>query len=86
MKGTIVNFRLSRHVQKNNHMIVNVDSLTSRDKAKALVGKEVVWTSPAGREIKGKVASAHGNKGNLRVIFEKGMPGQSLATKVEVKA
>ena len=67
-------------------MIVNVPSVTSREKAKALVGKETVWTSPAGKEIKGKVASAHGNKGNLRIIFEKGMPGQSLATKVEVKA
>ena len=86
MKGTIVNFRLSRHVQKCNHMIVDVDKVTTRDKAEELVGKEVSWKSPKGKEIKGKVASAHGNKGNVRIIFEKGMPGQSLATKVEVKA
>ena len=84
MKGTIVNFRLSRHVQKTNHMIIEVDGITLREKAEPLVGKEVVWTSPAKREIKGKVASAHGNKGKIRVIFEKGMPGQSLATKVEI--
>ena len=86
MKGTIVNFRLSRHVQKTNHMIVEVEGVSSREKAEALLGKEVVWTSPAKKEIKGKVASAHGNKGKVRVIFEKGMPGQSLATKVEIKA
>jgi large subunit ribosomal protein L35Ae len=86
MKGTIVNYRLSRHVQKTNHMIVNVDGIESREKAQPLVGKEVVWTSPAKREIKGKVASAHGNKGNIRVIFEKGMPGQSLTTKVEINS
>lgn len=85
MQGTIVNFRLSRHVQKTNHMIVNVDDITDREKAGALVGKDVEWKSPAGKIIKGKVASAHGNKGNIRVIFEKGMPGQSLTTKVEVK-
>ena len=85
MEGTIVNFRLSRHVQKNNHMIITVKDVSSRDKAKELVDKPVVWKSPAGKEINGKVASAHGNKGNIRVIFEKGMPGQSLATKVEIK-
>ena len=67
-------------------MIVNVDGIESREKAQPLVGKEVVWTSPAKREIKGKVASAHGNKGNIRVIFEKGMPGQSLTTKVEINS
>ena len=85
MKGTIVNFRLSRHVQKTNHMIIKIDGISNREKAKTLVGKEVIWTSPAKKEIKGKVASAHGNKGNIRAIFEKGMPGQSLATKVEIK-
>ena len=86
MKGTIVNFRLSRHVQKNNHMIIEVEGIAKREKAEPLVGKEVVWKSPAGKEIKGKVASAHGNKGKIRVIFEKGMPGQSLTGKVEVKS
>lgn len=85
MKGTIANFRMGRHTQKCNHMIVTVDGVSKREKAAALVGKEVVWKSPAGKEIKGKVASAHGNKGNIRVIFEKGMPGQSLANKVEIK-
>jgi len=85
MNGTIVNFRLSRHVQKNNHMIVKPDGIITREKAKPLVGKEVTWKTPANKEIKGKVSSAHGNKGNIRVIFEKGMPGQSLATKVEIK-
>jgi len=66
-------------------MIVEVDDISTREKAEPLVGKEVVWKSPAGKEIKGKVASAHGNKGKVRVIFEKGMPGQSVATKVELK-
>ena len=72
-------------MQKNNHMIVDVDGISTREKAEPLVGKEVIWTSPAKKEIKGKVAAAHGNKGNVRVIFEKGMPGQSLANKVEIK-
>ena len=66
-------------------MIVSVESITDKEKAKPLVGKTVVWKSPAGKEIKGKVASSHGNKGCVRVIFEKGMPGQSISSKVEIK-
>ena len=85
MEGVIKNFRRGRTTQKTNHMIVYLDDVSSREKASGLVGKEVVWKSPKGKEINGKVASAHGNKGAIRVIFEKGLPGQSLGTKVEVK-
>ena len=68
-----------------HHMIVYLKDSDSRETASALVGKSVVWKSPAGKEINGKIASAHGNKGAIRVIFEKGMPGQSISTKVEIK-
>ena len=85
MEGVIKNFRRGRTTQKTNHMIVYLDDVKKRDKASELVGKQVVWKSPAGKEINGKVASAHGNKGAVRVIFEKGMPGQSIGQKVEIK-
>ena len=85
MEGVIKNFRRGRTTQKTNHMIIYLDESDNREKASELVGKGVVWKSPKGKEINGKVASAHGNKGAIRVIFEKGLPGQSLGTKVEVK-
>ena len=85
MEGVIKNFRRSRTRQKTNHMIVYLDDIASREKASGLVGKGVVWKSPVGKEINGKVASAHGNKGAVRVIFEKGLPGQSISTKVDIK-
>jgi large subunit ribosomal protein L35Ae len=83
MEGIIENYRLSRHVQKGNHMIVLVNGVNTREDAEKLVGKEVIYKTKNG-EIKGKVASAHGNKGAIRVIFEKGMPGQALAQKVTI--
>lgn len=51
------------------------------------MGKEVEWTSPGTnpKTIKGKISAAHGNKGVVRAIFEKGLPGQAIATEVEVK-
>lgn len=83
MKATIINFRGGVHTQYNNQMILEVEGVDSKDKAAKLVDKEVSWKSPAGKEIKGKVAAAHGNKGAVRVIFEKGMPGQAVGSKLE---
>ena len=82
MEGVIVNFRGSRRVKKGNHMIIQVDGITNKEKASELVGKKVVWNTSSGKAMNGKVASAHGNKGALRVIFERGMPGQSIGSKV----
>jgi large subunit ribosomal protein L35Ae len=85
MEAVIVNFRSGRTTQKDNHMIVQVPGTDSREKAEKLIGKKVVWKSSAGKPINGKVASAHGNKGAVRVIFERGMPGQSIGQKVSVE-
>ena len=84
MKGVIVNFRRNRHVQKGNHMIIQPDGVDKKEKALALIGKSVVWVSPAKKELKGKIASAHGAKGAVRAIFETGMPGQSVGTTVNI--
>ena len=85
MQGTIVNFRRGKRTQTLNHLIISLSGVDNREKASKLVGKIVAWKSPAGKEIKGKIVKAHGNSGAVRVIFERGMPGQSIGTKLEVK-
>jgi large subunit ribosomal protein L35Ae len=85
MEGTIVNFRGSHHTQKNNQMIIKVDGVDTKDKASKLIGKKVTWKTPSGKEMTGKITKEHGNKGALRVIFEKGLPGQAVSTKVKVE-
>lgn len=85
MEGTIKNYRGSIHSQKDNQMIVVLDDLKTKAEAEKLVGKAAVYKTEANREIKGKVTSSFGNKGAVRVLFEKGMPGQSLGKKVEIK-
>lgn len=85
--AVIASFRGSRRLRRGNQMIVYLDNVDSREKAEKTVGKTVVWTS-AGKhkkQIKGKITSAHGNKGAVRVLFEKGMPGQSLGDEVKVE-
>ena len=71
-------------MQKPNHMILKIEGYATRKKAESLVGKVVVWKSPAGKEIKGNVVIAHGNSGAVRAIFERGMPGQALGSEVDV--
>lgn len=85
MEGTITSFRRGRHTQTTNQMIILVKGVDSKEKAESLKGKAVTWKSPAGREIKGKITFPHGGNGAVRVLFEQGMPGQSLATKVTIQ-
>lgn len=85
MQGIIVNFRSARHHQYDNHMIIVVEGVDSKEKASKLVGKTVTWNSPGKKTINGQIAKEHGNKGAVRAIFERGMPGQSVGSKVEIK-
>jgi len=85
MKGKVVQFRRGRKTIHERHFLIEVEGSKSRKDAEKFVGKEVVWKSPAGKIIKGKISSAHGNKGVVRAIFEKGLPGQAVTTDVEVK-
>lgn len=85
MEGVIVHFRGSRRVKRSNQMVVQIKSIDDKEKASKLVGKKVTWKTSAGKQIAGKVASAHGNSGALRIIFETGMPGQSIGKKVAIE-
>jgi large subunit ribosomal protein L35Ae len=83
-KARVVQFRRSlKHIHER-HFILDV-SVKKKTDAEKFVGKTVVWTSVAGKKIEGKISSTHGNKGMVRAIFERGLPGQSLNTEVEVK-
>jgi len=84
MKGKVIQFRRSRKRIHERHFILDVGT-TSREDVGKFIGKEVIWKSPAGKIIKGKISSAHGNKGLVRAIFEKGLPGQARNNEVEIR-
>jgi len=85
-KGTIIQFRRGRHVIHKRHFILDVGA-KNIEEAKKFKGKEVVWTSPGKlkKEIKGEISDSHGNKGLVKAIFEKSLPGQAITTEVEIK-
>lgn len=84
IQGKIIQFRRGRHTIIERHFLIEIEGIDDKEKAKKFVGKEVVWTSPAGKKIKGKVSGVHGNNGVVRAIFETGLPGQAITTKVDI--
>ena len=86
VEGIIVNYRRGRRTQTTNQMIVLIPQ-HNKEKSQKLLGKEVVYFCEGKnkKQIKGKIASLHGNKGAIRVLFEKGVPGQAIGTKIEVR-
>lgn len=83
--GKVIQFRRGRHTITEKHMLIEIEGIESREGATKFIGKVVEWKSPAGKVIKGKVSGAHGNKGVVRAIFEKGLPGQSVTTEVKIE-
>ena len=85
VKAKVIQFRRGRHTIKERHFLIEIPKVIRKEDAQKFVGKEVIWKSPAGKIIKGKISSSHGNKGVVRAIFEKGLPGQAITTEVEIK-
>ena len=84
MQGKILSYRRGKHTQNVNQVLIELDNVDSREKAKEFLNKKITWKTPSGKEIKGEIIGLHGNKGILRAKFETNLPGQAITTKVEV--
>jgi large subunit ribosomal protein L35Ae len=84
MEGTINNYKRSIKRTSQTHMIVIPAGTKNKEEADKLVGKKVSYNTGK-KEMHGKVASSHGARGAVRVIFETGMPGQSIGKKVKIE-
>ena len=84
MKATVVSFRRGKHTYKPRQFILHVEGIESKEKAEKLVNHKVSWKSPTGKAINGTITASHGNKGLVRAVFEKGLPGQSINTAAEI--
>lgn len=84
-KAKVIQFRRGRKTVHERHFLIEIEKISTKKDAEKFIGKEVSWKSPAGKIINGKISSSHGNKGLVRAIFEKGLPGQAITTEVEIK-
>ncbi len=87
MQGTILSNRRGIRTQHNYQYLIKIDDdkYNSKEAVSKLTGKKVTYKTIGNNSINGKISSAHGNKGVVRVIFEKGLPGLAITEKVEIK-
>jgi large subunit ribosomal protein L35Ae len=85
LKGVIINYRGSYKTKKKpNQMIVMPIGLKGKEDSGKLIGHRITWTNGK-TSISGTATHFHGAKGALRVRFDKGLPGESIGTEVEIK-
>jgi large subunit ribosomal protein L35Ae len=87
MEGVISSYRRGIKTQTMNQAIILVAGVESKKDAEKLIGKTASWET-SGKEkrvLTGKITAAHGSNGAVRVLFDKGVPGQALGTKILIK-
>jgi large subunit ribosomal protein L35Ae len=84
MKATILSYRRGARTMHGNQMLLEIADVDSKELASRYIGKGVVWTSPAKKQIYGKITNTHGNNGVVRARFSKGLPGTAVGTKVDI--
>ncbi len=85
MDAILLSYRRGRHTQTVNQLLAEVEGCDSKAMASKFIGKRVVWKSPAGKEIFGKFTQPHGTRGVLRIRFSRGLPGDAIGDKVEIR-
>ena len=83
MEGVVLGYRRGRKTQNVNQVLIDF-GFKEAGEAEKIIGREVVWVSPSGKEIKGKVIALHGRKGVVRAKFSPNLPGQAKSTKVKL--
>jgi len=83
MEGIVLGYRRGSTTQNVNQVLIDF-GLNDAKEAEKLLGKEVVWVSPSGKQIKGKIIALHGKKGVVRAKFSPNLPGQAKSTKVKM--
>jgi len=83
MQGLILSYRRGSHTQNVNQVLIDFGFKSSKE-AESILGKNLIWKTPSGKEIKGKVLAVHGKKGIVRAKFTPNLPGQAMGTKVEL--
>ena len=83
MEGVILGYRRGSTTQNVNQVLLDFGFKDIKE-AESIIGKEVVWVSPGGKQIKGKIIALHGKSGIVRAKFTPNLPGQAKTTRVKL--
>ena len=83
-RAIVLAYAGTKEHQDNHHMILKPLDVNDRARASRLIGRKVVWRTPTGRKMYGRVLKPHGNRGEVKAYFKPGLPGQALGDYVEI--
>ncbi|MCD6369393.1 MAG: 50S ribosomal protein L35ae [Thermoproteales archaeon] len=83
-EGYILNFRLGGNRQYPREAIIEILGVKEMKDVYPFINRKVVWTTPTGKKIIGKIVKPHGRRGRVIAVFRKGLPGQAVGTKVKI--
>ena len=78
--GVFINYRLGNKMQYPRKGIIKVMNLEPNKSGK-VIGWWMGWPEK-NPKLFGRIMGLHGRSGNLKVRFQKGLPGQAIGTKV----
>lgn len=84
VKAVVLSYAGSHEHQDNYRMILKPLGIDDRASAARLIGRKVVWKTPTGRKMFGKIIRTHGDRGEVKAYFKPGLPGQALGDIVEI--
>lgn len=87
MELVIVAFRGSPWSRMNTHEAV-VEVRGKDASPDSFLGARIAWRTRTGRVVRGKVVKRHGHLQGPKVVarFHRGLPGQALGARLEVRA
>ncbi len=83
-RAIVLAYAGTKEHQDNHHMVLKPLDVDDRASASRLIGRRVVWRTPTGRKMYGRVLKPHGNRGEVKAYFRPGLPGQALGDYVEI--
>ena len=84
-KAVFTGYRGGLHTQRNKHVLLTIEHIDTRDKAAQYIGRNVIWRSPKGNTLIGRITGVHGRKGVVRARFKKGLPGQAVGVELDIR-
>ncbi|MBP1912323.1 large subunit ribosomal protein L35Ae [Thermococcus stetteri] len=83
-KAVVLSYVGSHEHRDPNRVILKPLDVNDRGSAARLIGRKVVWRTPTGRKLVGKIVRTHGTRGEVKAVFKPGLPGQALGDYVEI--
>jgi len=84
VNGRLLGYRWGIRRQRVKEGLLSVGGCDNVDRAKKLVGRDVLLRYGGGKVVKGKIIGTHGSKGVLRARFRKGLAGDAIGLQVSI--